>query len=163
MASDGKTIRLVVLTANSHRHKFFANFLASRFNLVGVVSEEKRPIPLGKNTIEDEIITEHKKGISASEQKFFGQEVSFNLPQDKILNLAYGDASSPEAFKWVSNLKPDYIALYGTSIIRPPLNPSSSRFAPQSAALTIERPLAMLTNSPKSLGRIWPNSTAPIV
>lgn len=116
-----KDIRLIILTANSYRHKFLANHLVGQFNVLGVVSEEKRPLPEALVPEENKIIKDHKKEIVNSELKYFGDEKGFNLSAEKIKYVQYDNVNGQEIFEWIKSLNPDCIAIYGTSIIKPPI------------------------------------------
>ncbi len=112
---------LVVLTSNALRHRYVANRLIENFDVLGVISEVKRALKQGETVEENAIIAQHSRERDEKEKLYFGKETKFNLPADKILNVEYGGANSPEVFKLVSDLKPDLIALFGTSIIKDPL------------------------------------------
>jgi methionyl-tRNA formyltransferase len=114
-------INLVVMTSNSWRHRYVANRLIAAFNVRGAVSEVKRDLKQGETLEENKIIAEHDQERKLKEKLYFGKETAFNLAPDKILNLEYGEVNKPEVFQWVSVLKPDYIALFGTGIIKDPL------------------------------------------
>lgn len=121
MLKNPENLKLVILTSNGKRHKFFANFLIERFNVVGIVTEKKRPLAATAAVEEESTVMEHKKRIKESEEKYFGQYEKFNLPEENILALDFGQINSELAFKWIADRQPDYIILYGTDIIRPPL------------------------------------------
>lgn len=112
---------LVVLTSNALRHRYVANRLIEKFDVLGVVSEVKRALKRGETVEENAIIAQHGRERDEKEKLYFGKETRFNLPADRVLNVEYEGANSPEVFKWISNLKPDLIALFGTSIIKDPL------------------------------------------
>lgn len=116
-----KSISLVVVTANSYRHKYFANQLIEHFDVRGVVSEVKRPLKEGETKEENEIVEAHSREREESEQHYFGEHATFNVLPEQILNVQYGEANSPKVFEWISKLTPDYIALFGTGIIKNPL------------------------------------------
>lgn len=112
---------LVILTANSWRHRYVANRLIENFNVLGVVSEVKRGLKGGETVEENTVIAQHGRERDEKEKLYFGKETKFDLPADRILNVDYEGANTPEVFKWISDLKPDLIALFGTSIIKDPL------------------------------------------
>src|SRR3989344_1720678 len=114
-------ISLAVLTSNSWRHRYVANRLISAFNVLGAVSEVKRSLNKGKTEEENEVIKIHTQKREVKEKEFFGGETKFNLPTQKVLNVEYGGINSPEVFEWIKGLRPDYIALFGTGIVKAPL------------------------------------------
>lgn len=115
-----KPVSLVIMTANSWRHKYFANRLIENFDVLGVVSEVKRELKKGETEEENQVIAEHSKEREKSELEYFGSEKDFNLPQEKILRVDYDEANTQRVFDWVAKLNPDYIALFGTGIIKEP-------------------------------------------
>lgn len=118
-----KTVKssLVVLTANSWRHRYVANRLIENFDVLGVVSEVKRALKEGETVEENVVISQHGRERDEKEKLYFRKEARFDLPANQILNVEYEGANNPEVFKWISDLKPDLIALFGTSIIKDPL------------------------------------------
>lgn len=121
MNQNIKKIKLVILTSGAKRHKFFANFLAEKFDVVGVVSETKRPLASTADIEEHPAVAAHKKEIAIGEEKYFGKHAVFNLPEDRVLHLEFGHINDPEVFQWIKSRAPDYLALFGTDIIRPPI------------------------------------------
>lgn len=116
-----KKIKLVILTSGAKRHKFFANFLAEKFDVVGVVSEIKRPLAPNFAIEEHPVVAVHKKEIAEGEERHFGEHGAFNLPENRVLFLEFGHINDPDVFQWIKSWSPDYLALFGTDIIRPPL------------------------------------------
>jgi len=121
MNKNKSKISLVVMTANSWRHRYFANRLLDHFNLLGVVSEVKRPLRAGETSEENQIIKTHSREREEEEKKFFREETRFNLPVARVMKIEYGQVNDQEVFEWVSGLGPRYIALFGTGIIKDPL------------------------------------------
>lgn len=121
MTKTNSNISLVIVTANSWRHRHLVNRLAEHFNVLGVVSETKRPLAEGKTEKENKIIAEHSREREAKEKEYFGAEKEFNIADGEVRRVEYQGANKPEIFNWISALKPDYIVLFGSSIIRDPL------------------------------------------
>lgn len=111
----------MVVTANALRHHYVANRLIENFNVLGIVSEVKRSLNAGVTAKENEIIDFHSRERDIKEQEYFGKDIKFNLAESAIKNVPYEGANSPEIFKWIKELNPEFIALYGTSLIKDPL------------------------------------------
>jgi methionyl-tRNA formyltransferase len=113
---------VVVITGSERRHRFFTERLAERVNVVGVVSEMKRPTvarPESLSPEDAETIRAHFAERDAAEQRLLG---SADLPSAApILKVAAGVANSDETTRWVQDRDPKFIVLYGSGIIKPPL------------------------------------------
>lgn len=114
-------IPIVVLTADGWRHRFVANTLADHFDVRGVVSEAKRPVPAGQTAGEDAVIHQHFTERDRKEVEYFGEHETFRVAPERLLAVAAGEANSERVFRWVTARVPRYIVLFGTSIIRDPL------------------------------------------
>ncbi len=114
-------LSIVILTSSKNRHKFFVNSLAEKFEVRGVVVEEKRPEQTGNDNEEDQIISKHFEQRRDAEKKYFGAHDAFRMPSDRLLVLENGKSNDLETFEWVKERNPDFVVLFGTSIIRPPL------------------------------------------
>lgn len=114
-------ISLVVLTSTSNRHKFFLNTLAQHFNILGVVVEEKRPEQTGETEGEGTTLKKHFDDRRVAEKKYFGEHEEFTVPEGAVLCVPNGESNSEATFEWVKAKNPDFVILFGTSIIRDPL------------------------------------------
>lgn len=112
-------MNILIITSTSLRHHYLANSLAENFNLVGVVSEEKKPIL--KNENPDKTIREYFLERGEKEALFFEKQTEFKIEKDKILSGPYGLANEKTTFDWVVSKNPEYLVLFGCSIIRDPL------------------------------------------
>lgn len=121
MANERFSIPVVFMTADSWRHRFVANYLIDHLNVVGVVCEQKRPLPQGETQEQDEVIKKHFIQRDQSEIEFFGAHRDFNIEPDKLLYVAHGESNTQKVFDWVKDKKPKYLVLFGTSIIKDPL------------------------------------------
>jgi methionyl-tRNA formyltransferase len=91
-------------------------------NLVGVVSEQKAPAISEPQRLSDEdhrVLVEHLRQRDTAETNLFGQVDAW--PSLEHLSVSHSGSNSAEVFDWVARLKPDFIVLYGTSVIKPPL------------------------------------------
>jgi len=114
-------ISILIITSNSFRHKFFVNRLVEEFNVVGVVSEAKKKEVVSKISDEDEVIRNHFLENLEVEKKYFGKNNEFNLSKNLILNIENGQSNDDFVFEWVKDKNPDYVILYGSSIIKDPI------------------------------------------
>ncbi len=112
------SIRLVLITSNYWRHHLAANYLNSNFNLLGIVSESRRPLKSGETPEEDKIIKEYDKECADKEREYFSKFDKFPLPDEKVLRIDYGEASSQKVFDWIKHLNPDYIILVSSGVIK---------------------------------------------
>ncbi|MDP3770243.1 MAG: formyltransferase family protein [bacterium] len=98
-----------------------ASLLAKHFNLLGIISEERKGLQSGKTVEDDAIIKAYDQECAEKEKEYFGFASVFPLPEENILHVAYSQATSAEAYKWITDLDPDYIVLFSAGIIREPL------------------------------------------
>lgn len=115
-------MKVVMLTGNGLRHRYVAKVVAERVDLIGLVSETKRdPVSPTLDLCGDdkEVLERHFAERDEAECRYLG-EISRFAAWD-VLSVPYGGSNDPETFEWVASRRPDYIALYGTSIIKPPL------------------------------------------
>lgn len=112
---------LVLMTGNGLRHRYFANQLINKLDVKGIVVEAKKPIPQAEAKQENLIIQQHFQQRDKTEARYFAGNDSFELPTKQVLSVPNGESNSPQVFEWVKNLKPDFVILYGTSIIKDPL------------------------------------------
>lgn len=113
--------RIIVITGNKLRHRFFINTLAEKLSVVGVVEERKRY--LGKSAVEDddEIIKEHFRQRDEKEEEYFKGHSAITLDKKDVLPVSFGMSNTQEVFDWVNRREPGVIVLYGCSIIKTPL------------------------------------------
>lgn len=118
MKTDRK-IKIVVITGNGLRHRYFANQLIQDFDVMGIVSEVKRTLPQGENQASDAIIRKHFAERDQSEAEYFLGNNNFGI--ENVRAVATGESNSPVVFDFVRSLAPEFVILYGCSIIKPPL------------------------------------------
>src|SRR3989344_1002519 len=114
-------VKIVVITANHWRHHYLVNRLIGHFDVLGVVSETKRPLQSGRNPEEDKIIKAYDREWEEKERAYFGNETEFRLAENKILRVDYQSASGKGAFEWIKKLTPQYLILFSSSVIKDPL------------------------------------------
>ena len=119
--SDHDSIRIVLLTGNGLRHRYVASRLATSLNLTGVVLEGKAQLIAEPELLSPEnrqVIAEHLGQRDAVERRLLGDVASVASP---VLEVPHGKSNTPEVFEWVVGHKPDFVVVYGSSIIKPPL------------------------------------------
>jgi methionyl-tRNA formyltransferase len=115
-----RKISLVIITSTALRHKFLIMSLAKKFNVLGVIQEEKKPA-LQTQNVPDPIVRNHFREFKEKEKEYFGKCDDLKISEEKILQAPYGQTNSQEVFEWIKNKNPDYIILYGSAIIKEPL------------------------------------------
>jgi len=116
------TQRIVLLTGNQLRHNYVARQLDATMQLVGVLREGKAKLVSKPEELTDEdrtTVDEHFSQRGAAERKLLGEDIP--LPEVPIREVQHGGSSTEEVFDWVRSLEPDYVVLFGTSIIKNPL------------------------------------------
>lgn len=116
-------MKIVLLTSDSLRHKYIAATIARELDLQLIITEKKSSSitdtsAYGKK--DAEFLAAHFKARAESEEKFFGefQEFSKAIPR---INVPHGQINSEEVLKIITDVDPDLIVLFGTSIIKDPL------------------------------------------
>lgn len=112
-------IKLIIFTSLSKRHKYFCNQLSQNFQILGIVNEKKKSNDIMVE--QDKDISEHFNYLKIKEDYYFGDYHNFPLPEESILTLEHGQSSDIGVFEWVKEKKPDYIILFGSSIIKDPI------------------------------------------
>ncbi len=116
------THRIVLLTGNERRHTYVAAELAKRLRLVGVLREGKAQLVKKPDELSAEdraVIDQHFAERSTAEQRWLGDP---QLPTGIVQReVEHGASNAEDVFEWVQGLEPEYVVLYGTSIIKPPL------------------------------------------
>jgi len=108
-------LKALVLTSNSLRHKYYAQELSKKFDVVGIISEPKT-FYYQKVKEESEVVRNHFKNLSLYEEQFF-KDAAF--PKEiELLELAKSDMNNPEVVEWAKKFKPDVIFLFGTVILK---------------------------------------------
>ena len=109
-------MKIVILTSNSLRHKFFANTLAAHADDTLIVSECK-PSTVNYSDISNDIAT-HFKLRDETEKKFFPEHDFFNA---KTLPIIYKELNLDHIFQSIKNFKPDLMFIFGSYLVKEPL------------------------------------------
>lgn len=106
-----KRPKALVLTSTSHRHRYFASRIATVFDVVGVLTEEKKNYFTAARQ-ESPVVARHFENLAAAEKDFFG-----HAPADLPVK-PFADLNAPEAIEYAKSLAPDVVCLFGTSILK---------------------------------------------
>jgi len=109
------------MTADSRRHRFVAGRLVRTLDLVGVVSEKKRTAVddgVPRSEVDREVIDQHLRERNEVERRLLGD---CEFPKVERLDLDHSGLNAPSTLAWIEQRNPDFVLLYGTGIIRPPL------------------------------------------
>lgn len=105
--------RVVVLTSNKYRHRYFIDVVNQNFNLTGLITEEKNNYYTQQKE-ESQFISEHFKSLSKYEKKYFGD---IEYPNVDTLHLNKQEINTTKVKQWAVDKKPDLILLFGTGIL----------------------------------------------
>lgn len=111
-------MKIVILTSNELRHKFFANSLSLKSDDTLIISESKKTNSENIKSNNTNLIDEHFKLRNKTEEYYFPNNPSFIK---KSLPIPYNDLNREDIFQKIKEFKPDIIFIYGTSIIKEPL------------------------------------------
>jgi len=116
-------MKIVLLTSDSLRHKFIAAEISKQLDLKLIVIEAKSAgiqDTSELNKEDAEFISAHFEARNKSETLFFGDYKEFpeEIPQWRI---PHGNINSVQVNNAIDKLTPDFIVLFGTSIIKDPL------------------------------------------
>ena len=107
-------MKIVILTSNSIRHKFFANTLALHADDTLVISECKSNNPL----IDSHDISDHFHLRDEIEKIFFPNNDFFIA---KTLPIVYKELNLDYIYQTIKLFKPDLIFIFGSYIVKEPL------------------------------------------
>ena len=111
-----RDIRLVIITSDHRRHRWVAARLAAVANLVGIVAESK---PTAGIAPPDPEVRAYFNARRDAEDRWF-ENAAGELDCQRC-EVAWGGSNSVQACEFVTNLAPDLVVLFGSSIIKDPL------------------------------------------
>lgn len=121
-------MRLAVLTSDDTRHRFLANALRKRFNVVAVGYQQTGySAPAAAAAIatgpETDVVRRHFEERRRQETRFFGHDDKLieDSPSCRVLQLDPTTLSAEGTVAFLRDCRVDALAVYGTSLIRPPL------------------------------------------
>ena len=113
-------MKVVLLTSDSLRHKAIAHVLAKQLDLALVITEKKSPSIADTASLEKEdaaFIEQHFLDRKNSEEEYFGEYRDFPSASE-LLEVKHGQVNSQKVIEAIEKAEPDYIILFGTSIIK---------------------------------------------
>ena len=115
-------MKIVILTSNHLRHKYFVNTLAEHFQVIGVFAEIKtfEPVKGVRDEGDKATILRHFDFRDEVEREFFlSQAADFEVSSSCFLKVVSGgELNSKECEDEVARLAPDVICVFGTGIIK---------------------------------------------
>ena len=116
-------IPVVALVGDHLRHRWYATRLAESdaVELRGVVSEQQPPQPRGRSESEDALVRDHFAQRRDAEERHFADARAWEDLDAPFVAVERGGTNTEPIAKWVAELEPAYLLMYGCGIIRAPL------------------------------------------
>lgn len=121
-------MRVGILTSNDVRHQYFVNALRRRLNVVAVGYQDTGYVPADTDadTIDPAtaaIVARHFDERRRQEHAFFGHDADAltDAPECGVRKLDPQTLNSDETVAFLRSREVDAVAIYGTSLIKPPL------------------------------------------
>ena len=111
-------ISAILVTADGLRHKYVAKCLSNDLNLLGVVSEAKKPFSADQSNEKGRRIIDHFNNLDEAENKYFADVSYHNLDNIEKLPIPNGEVNQDYVFDWINARNPQYLVLYGSGIVR---------------------------------------------
>jgi len=113
--------RILVITGEEIRHRYFVNQMNARFPLAAVFTEAfDYPEPKAASTAEEKAWNWFFRRRQEYENRAFGDTSllpALNSPP--VGKIGKGRINSPETVEKIKRIKPDFIAIFGTSLLGP--------------------------------------------
>lgn len=106
--------KVVILTSNAARHKYFCQVAAKHFDVRGIVSEPKHDY-FEKQKEESDLVKQHFKNLADYESKYFADANVF--PSTDTLLIDKQKINEDTIIKWTQDHNSDVILLFGTGIL----------------------------------------------
>src|SRR5690606_27641456 len=118
---DIKKISLVIITGNEKRHRFLNREMCKNFNVLLTIFEVKANVHKKAefSNKEKEIVEKHFELREQSEEKYFGNIEHHN--RFNVVEIGNGDINTEYWTNKIKLLNPNYILLFGSSIVKEPL------------------------------------------
>lgn len=119
--------KVALITSNRLRHRWVASRVAASGLLAALIVEDK-PAASDQNVDDNRLVKAYFAERDAREAWWFAEgPAAFPDLGVPVHHVSWSESNSESALRFVTNLFPDRVALFGSSIIRDPL---LSRFAP---------------------------------
>jgi methionyl-tRNA formyltransferase len=115
-------LRTVLLTGDARRHRAAAHWLAAGTQLVGVVSEPKRPVVAAPERLPEAdrtVLDDHLAERDAAERRALAG--CDDWPGADVLSIGTGTLAAPAVAAWIADRRPDVVVSFGCGILRAPL------------------------------------------
>lgn len=112
-------MRIVILTSNQRRHNYLIRQLSSNFNVCGIIREEKKRDygKKGEGTQYEKQVRKYFEDREKSEKEFFDNFLKME-PKEDIFEIPAGEINESYVCEKISAWKPDYIIVFGSSILK---------------------------------------------
>jgi len=107
-------LKIIALTGNQHRHKYYVNYLSKHHDLVAVFAEDR----FDKDAYGSDyaVLQKHFNLRTETEQKFFSK---YEWPESsEIIAVPRNGMSSNDIEEKIKNINPEGIAVLGCGIIK---------------------------------------------
>ena len=111
-------MKIIILTSDGLRHKFFANSLSSKSDNILIISESKQTNSENVKLNDTNPIHQHFKLRNKTEESFFPNNSCFIK---NTLPIPYKHINRQYIFQKIKEFEPEIIFIYGSSIIKDPL------------------------------------------
>lgn len=108
-----KTNKVLILTSDRLRHEYLVNKFSQLFNLVGVITQKKSDYYV-EQKINSILIRQHFEKILETERHYF----SNFKKRANLRKISVPDINCKTAVEFALNLRPDFIVLFGTGILK---------------------------------------------
>lgn len=112
--------KVALITSNYRRHKHLASVISASHDICGIVVESK-PVqdPASRSGI-NEVVKEYFLERDRLEDYYFSN-CDFPVSADRLYQVTWGESNNKPVYEWLKQKSPDYIVLFGSSIIKDPL------------------------------------------
>lgn len=122
-------MRIAVLTSTGLRHRYVANVLRRRLNVVAIGYESTGYSPAdaslrdGLSSEECAVVDAHYEDRQRQEQRYFGHDAAPVEASDECAarHIAKGDLNTPDTLRFLEDRAVEAVIVYGTNLIRDPL------------------------------------------
>ena len=107
-------LKVVILTGNKVRHKYFVKVMKEKFDVIGSVFEPHHDY-FNSQRDESSLVRKHFKNLDKYEGIYLNSDFDHSDLNHKEIEAKH--INKIENINWVKLLNPDYILLYGTGIL----------------------------------------------
>ena len=107
-------LKVVILTGNKVRHKYFVNVMKEKFDVIGSIFEPHYDY-FNLQREESALVRKHFKNLDKYEKTYLDSDLDYSDLNHTEIKAKH--INKAENISWVKSLNPDYILLYGTGIL----------------------------------------------